>query len=50
MTGNVPLRFSRSGVRHEPTRPLGADTDDVLTGILGLSVDEIAALREAKIV
>jgi crotonobetainyl-CoA:carnitine CoA-transferase CaiB-like acyl-CoA transferase len=50
VTGNVPLRFSRSGVRHEPTRPLGADTDDVLVGILGLSVDEVATLREAKIV
>jgi crotonobetainyl-CoA:carnitine CoA-transferase CaiB-like acyl-CoA transferase len=50
MPGPV-ARLSRTPgeVRHAG-RPLGADTDDVLTGILGLSVDEIAALREAKIV
>ncbi|MBN8551604.1 MAG: CoA transferase [Caulobacterales bacterium] len=46
-----PIRLSQTPVsyRHAPPA-LGADTDTVLAGALGLSREEIAALREAGIV
>ena len=41
-----PLRFSRTPVRYTDSAPtLGAHTDSVLSGVLGLTDDEIAELR-----
>lgn len=41
-----PLRFSRTPVRYTASAPtLGAHTDSVLSGVLGLTDNEIAALR-----
>lgn len=41
-----PIRYSRSPVNYDKAPPgLGADSDDVLTRILGLDADEIATLR-----
>lgn len=45
-----PLRFSRTPVEHRPVPLLGADTDDVLAGELGMSRDAIDSLRAASIV
>jgi crotonobetainyl-CoA:carnitine CoA-transferase CaiB-like acyl-CoA transferase len=46
-----PIRLSQTPVsyRHAPPA-LGADTETVLGEALGLSVNEIAALREAGVV
>lgn len=44
-----PLKFSRTDEESFSSPPLiGADTDDVLGGLLGLSSERIAALREQK--
>ena len=44
-----PLKFSRTDEESFSSPPLlGADTDDVLGGLLGLSGERIAALREQK--
>ena len=41
-----PLRFSESPVEYGRAAPaLGADTQEVLSGVLGLSEETIAALR-----
>jgi len=46
-----PMRFSRTPAEdNRPPPALGADTDDVLTGELGLSAAEIAALRDGGVV
>ncbi len=46
-----PMRFSRTPAEdNRPPPTLGADTDDVLTGELGLSPAEIAALRGAGVI
>ncbi|MDD2704832.1 MAG: CaiB/BaiF CoA-transferase family protein [Acidocella sp.] len=46
-----PMRFSRTPAEdNRPPPALGADTDDVLTGELGLSPAEIAALRGADVI
>lgn len=50
VTGNVPLGLSAAGLRHESTRPLGGDTDVVLTELLGLTADEIRRLRDDKVI
>ena len=49
VTGRV-IKFNRSGmpVGHAPT--IGEHTDEILTGLLGKSEEEIAALREAGVV
>jgi crotonobetainyl-CoA:carnitine CoA-transferase CaiB-like acyl-CoA transferase len=45
-----PLRFSESPAEYSRPPPmLGEHTDEVLSRIAGLSADEIAALREKKI-
>ncbi len=46
VTGRV-IKFNRSGmpVGHAPT--IGEHTDEILTGLLGKSEEEIANLREA---
>ena len=46
-----PLRFSRTPVRYTTSAPtLGEHTGEVLAGLLGLSADEIAALRADGVV
>jgi crotonobetainyl-CoA:carnitine CoA-transferase CaiB-like acyl-CoA transferase len=46
-----PLRFSETPARYSQAPPLlGEHTDVVLTRIAGLSADEIARLRDAKVV
>ncbi len=46
-----PMRFSRTQVEDERASPLlGADTQDVLGGMLGLSGEELDALRLAGVV
>ena len=46
-----PLRFSRTPVRYTGSAPtLGAHTDSVLSGVLGLSAKEIAALRAEGVI
>ena len=43
-----PIRLSQSPIGYgRPAPALGADTDEVLSGVLGLSSGEIAALRQA---
>lgn len=42
-----PVKFDQVAPRYGPASPLGADTDDLLRGLLGLSPDEIRALRQA---
>ena len=50
MQGVVP-RFSRTpGAVHRSGPALGADNDEVYGGRLGLSADEIAALREKSVI
>ena len=47
----IPLRFSESPVEYARAAPaLGADTGEVLTGVLGLSEVAIAALKAKGIV
>lgn len=47
----VPITFSRSRVGLDrPAHALGADTDDVLSGLLGYSPEHIADLSAARIV
>jgi len=49
LIGN-PIRFSESPVSYRRPPPrLGADTDAVLGGLLGLETDEIARLRSAGV-
>jgi crotonobetainyl-CoA:carnitine CoA-transferase CaiB-like acyl-CoA transferase len=43
-TGN-PIKFSGDLESHSPASPLGADTDTILTDVLGYSAERIAALR-----
>ena len=46
-----PMRFSRSEVEdNRPPPQLGADTQDVLTNILGLSEDDREALGRARVI
>ncbi len=46
-----PMRFSRSQVQdNRPPPLLGADTSEVLASILGLSENELARLRQGKII
>lgn len=42
-----PLRLSRADTATTPAEPLGASTEAVLAEVLGLSAEEIAALRES---
>ena len=44
-----PFRFSATPVQHRAPPQLGADTDTVLAGELGLSAGELAALREGGV-
>jgi len=44
-----PLRFSATPVEHRPVPLLGADTDDVLAGELGMAREAIDALRAARV-
>ena len=47
----VPITFSRSRVGlDEPAHPLGADTEDVLGGLLGYSAERIAGLAASRVV
>lgn len=46
-----PMRFSRSELQdNRPPPQLGADTDDVLKSIIGLSEADLAALKHAQII
>ena len=46
-----PMRFSRSAVQDDrPPPQLGADTEEVLTSILGLSEDDLTKLRQEQII
>ena len=46
-----PLRFSATPAQYEKAPPLlGQDTDDVLARVAGLSPEEIARLRQTKVV
>jgi crotonobetainyl-CoA:carnitine CoA-transferase CaiB-like acyl-CoA transferase len=46
-----PLRFSATPARYEQAPPLlGQHTDEVLARVAGLTPEEIARLREAKVV
>ncbi|MDQ2803117.1 MAG: CoA transferase [Pseudomonadota bacterium] len=45
-----PVRFSGRPPPVSPAPLLGADTDDVLTGWLGLGADDVGALRSAGVV
>jgi len=50
LVGN-PIRMSASPVAYEAAPPLlGQHTEQVLGGLLRLSADEIAALREQSVV
>jgi crotonobetainyl-CoA:carnitine CoA-transferase CaiB-like acyl-CoA transferase len=40
-----PIKIDDVPPRYEPASPLGADTDELLRSLLGLSADELAALR-----
>ena len=43
-----PIKFSATPIVHDRAPPLlGEHTEEVLTGVLGLSAAEVAALREA---
>ncbi len=54
MTGypNLPMRFSSwpEGLKTTPPPTLGQHNEEILGGELGLSSDEIRALREAKVI
>jgi len=41
-----PIKIDDLAPRYEPTSPLGADTDELLQTLLGMSDDEIAGLRQ----
>jgi crotonobetainyl-CoA:carnitine CoA-transferase CaiB-like acyl-CoA transferase len=44
-----PIRFSATPIRHEQPAPmLGQHTDEVLTGLLGMSPEAVTALRERR--
>jgi crotonobetainyl-CoA:carnitine CoA-transferase CaiB-like acyl-CoA transferase len=47
-----PARFATGPARlhRRPSPTLGCDNDEILSGLLGLSTEQIAALREAKII
>jgi crotonobetainyl-CoA:carnitine CoA-transferase CaiB-like acyl-CoA transferase len=46
-----PVRFSRTALSYERAPPLlGADTDEVLTGRLGLDAGALAELRAARVI
>ena len=46
-----PMKFSATPITHDTAPPtLGQHTDEVLRGVLGLSVAEISALRERGVV
>ncbi|MCH7577981.1 MAG: CoA transferase [Chloroflexi bacterium] len=48
---NTPVRLSRTpGAIQGPPPAIGEHTDEVLTSLLGLSAEEIAALRAAEVV
>lgn len=48
---NVPFKFSRSKCRVEKASPeLGEHTEQILTGILGMSREEISKLRELRVI
>lgn len=42
-----PVKFADSRPRYTAASPLGGDTDELLRGLLGLSRDEVSALRRA---
>jgi crotonobetainyl-CoA:carnitine CoA-transferase CaiB-like acyl-CoA transferase len=48
----LPFRFRDRdrGWLHRPTPTLGQHNDEVLGGLLGLSADELRALREAAVI
>jgi benzylsuccinate CoA-transferase BbsF subunit len=49
-TGRVPWLLSKTPCEaYEPGSNPGADTDDVLTSVAGLSLDEIALLRDKRV-
>jgi len=46
---NSPIKFSRTPVKLEKANPeLGENTEEILTGLLGYSREDIASLREEK--
>jgi crotonobetainyl-CoA:carnitine CoA-transferase CaiB-like acyl-CoA transferase len=48
---DTPLKLSRTpGGIQGPPPTIGADTDDALKRLLGLSQEEISALRERKVI
>jgi crotonobetainyl-CoA:carnitine CoA-transferase CaiB-like acyl-CoA transferase len=47
---NTPFRFSRSQCRIEQAFPdLGGHTEEVLTGLLGMTEEEINKLKEQRV-
>jgi crotonobetainyl-CoA:carnitine CoA-transferase CaiB-like acyl-CoA transferase len=47
----IPVKLSSTpGGIHRPAPVLGQHTEEVLTGLLGLSAEEIARLREAGVI
>ncbi len=45
-----PIRVSSGTIEHSAGPALGADTDEILRGYLGISAEEIAGLRERGVV
>ena len=45
-----PFRMGESCIDYMPAPALGADTDQILNGYLGMSVEEIACLRQEGVV
>jgi CoA:oxalate CoA-transferase len=48
---NSPVKLSRTPVKLEKASPeVGEHTEEILTGLLGLSKEELSKLREAKVI
>jgi crotonobetainyl-CoA:carnitine CoA-transferase CaiB-like acyl-CoA transferase len=45
LAARLPIRLSRASTDTAPAEPLGASTQDVLRGLLGLDDEALAALR-----